>query len=83
MECECDQKCSIPIHVALATVEQWNFIFAVGFQTLGSGSGIFPKSIPTFYGENGSMFGVGEVMVMLVIRTHLAGDTSPEQSNCQ
>ena len=40
-------------------------------------------SIRPFYGENGSMFGVGEVMVMLVIRTHLAGDTSPEQSNCQ
>ena len=34
-------------------------------------------SINPFYGENGSMFGVGEVMVMLVIRTHLAGDTSP------
>ena len=34
-------------------------------------------SIKPFYGENGSMFGVGEVMVMLVIRTHLAGDTSP------
>ena len=83
MEYECDQKCSIPMHVALATVEQRSIILAVGFQTLDSGSGIFPKSIPTFYGENGSMFGVGEVMVMLVIRTHLAGDTSPEQSNCQ
>ena len=83
MEYECDQKCSIPMHVALATVEQWSFIFTVGFQTLDSSSGIFPKSILTFYGENGSMFGVGEVMVMLVIRTHLAGDTSPEQSNCQ
>ena len=40
-------------------------------------------SIKPFYGENGSMFGVGEVMVMLVIRTHLAGDTSRERSNCQ
>ena len=52
-------------------------IFTSCFSLLIVSSMTVQISIKPFYGENGSMFGVGEVMVMLVIRTHLAGDTSP------